>query len=298
VHKIDSTLRGNWAHELVAISRSVGRSVLLVPALPAAGRACRDGVVVVDGVPVADTAAGRDSRHPVRWSRPVDHLVAAGAADVAQVRTDAELVGWLDRDEPTVAVVDASTADDLDRIGARWRSAGSGTLLAGTASSIAAGIAAPPDGEHVRPRRPEAVEVLVVCGSLHPAARRQLAALVMSADPGDRIAVLTSSPPWPPGATVSGDEAARVAAALAERARRAMSSHRGRALVLVGGDTASALLDGEHLDVYGCLQPGTPWCRLVGDGQLVVTRSGGFGDATSLRRLVQTILAGAADTEV
>src|SRR4051812_9287183 len=36
-HKIDSTLRGNWAHELVARQRASGLPVLLIPALPVLG---------------------------------------------------------------------------------------------------------------------------------------------------------------------------------------------------------------------------------------------------------------------
>ncbi|MEO5724596.1 MAG: four-carbon acid sugar kinase family protein, partial [Ilumatobacteraceae bacterium] len=39
-HKIDSTLRGNWAYELVARHRVAGRRVLVIPALPHLGRTC------------------------------------------------------------------------------------------------------------------------------------------------------------------------------------------------------------------------------------------------------------------
>ena len=77
-HKIDSTLRGNWAHELVARQRASRRAVLVVPAFPAAGRTCVDGVVLVGGVPVAEGQAASDVRGPVRSSRPVDHLRDAG----------------------------------------------------------------------------------------------------------------------------------------------------------------------------------------------------------------------------
>ncbi|MTA14995.1 MAG: hypothetical protein F2534_20565, partial [Actinobacteria bacterium] len=75
-HKIDSTLRGNWAAELAAIV-DAGRQVLLVPAFPAAGRTCVAGTVLVDGVPVDRTVFAQDPRSPVRWSRPADRLPSA-----------------------------------------------------------------------------------------------------------------------------------------------------------------------------------------------------------------------------
>ena len=291
-HKIDSTLRGNWAHELVALGRALDRPVLVVPALPGAGRLCQHGVVVVDGVPVAATVAGRDPRHPVRWSRPAEHLLAAGAGEVVEFGTDAELAAWLARPEPTVAVADAASSADLDRIGARWRSVDRHVVLAGTAASVAAGLtdraAAPAIGQS----GPVAEGVLVVCGSLHPVARHQVAELVMRGDAGDRVAVMTSSPPWPGGVGVTSAEADAAASELADRARQALAAHPGRALVVLGGDTAAALLEGAWLDVHGCVEPGVPWSLRVDDGRLVVTRAGGFGDPGGLRRLVERLLVG------
>ena len=69
VHKIDSTLRGNWAAELSAFVE-IGRRVVLIPSHPPLGRVCVGGVVLVDGVPVAETEHGNDPRMPVRTSRP------------------------------------------------------------------------------------------------------------------------------------------------------------------------------------------------------------------------------------
>ncbi|MBK5333324.1 MAG: hypothetical protein JJD93_15210, partial [Ilumatobacteraceae bacterium] len=50
VHKIDSTLRGNWADELAALVE-LGRRVVLIPSHPLAGRVCAGGVVYVNGIP-------------------------------------------------------------------------------------------------------------------------------------------------------------------------------------------------------------------------------------------------------
>jgi 4-hydroxythreonine-4-phosphate dehydrogenase len=289
-HKFDSTLRGNWASELVAAGRLTGGRVLVVPALPSAGRVCRAGVVLVDGVPVEDTAAGSDPRHPVRSSRPAEHLRSAGATDVVHVATGAELAAWLDSAEPSVAVADAASADDLEQIGALWRSCGSRPMLAGTAGSVAAGLAGlvPAADQPMRPPRADAV--LVVCGSLHPVARRQVAAVVSSADPADRIAVVTSPPLWPPGAPLSDAAAAVAAEEVVDRARRALAARPERVAVVLGGDTAAALLAGQVLEVLGSLAPGAPWSRAVRDGRIVVTRSGGFGSADDLGHLVALVL--------
>ena len=69
-HKIDSLLRGNWAHELLAVQRAAGDRVLLVPASPQLGRTCRGGVVHVDGVPVGAHDARRATASPTRRRAP------------------------------------------------------------------------------------------------------------------------------------------------------------------------------------------------------------------------------------
>ena len=43
-HKIDSTLRGQWATELRTRHETGGRRVVVLPAWPALGRTCRRGV--------------------------------------------------------------------------------------------------------------------------------------------------------------------------------------------------------------------------------------------------------------
>ncbi len=60
-HKIDSTLRGNWASELKHARQAVGEMLgqpplaVVAPAFPAHGRTVTGGQVHVRGVPLADT---------------------------------------------------------------------------------------------------------------------------------------------------------------------------------------------------------------------------------------------------
>ena len=69
---VNSTLRGHVRAELDAAFRASGRQQALVfaPAFPAAGRTTVGGVQCVDGIPVSETAYGRDPciRPAIRWS--------------------------------------------------------------------------------------------------------------------------------------------------------------------------------------------------------------------------------------
>jgi D-threonate/D-erythronate kinase len=151
-HKIDSTLRGNWAHELVARQRAGNRRVLVVPAFPAVGRTCVGGVVFADEQRVSDGPAGRDARAPVSSSRPAALLHAAGRAAAVELAESEHVRAWLAGEGPAFAVGDASTDADLERVAALWH-AHPDVLLAGTAATIgaAAGIIA---GIGASPRSP------------------------------------------------------------------------------------------------------------------------------------------------
>jgi uncharacterized protein YgbK (DUF1537 family) len=278
LHKMDSTLRGNWANEALAIGRARGERVLVVPALPSLGRVCRGGVVSVDGVAVHEGPLGSDPRGPVRWSRPIEHLRAAGAHDVIELVGGTDLGRWLADGEARVAVCDATTDVDVGRIAAAW--AGSrGVVLVGTSSVVAEGRSAlrvgPPDVGPGGPSFP--LPVLVVCGSLHPAARAQVETL--RAAQLDRVEVIASD--LPARGPVAPDAAARTATGLATSVARSTA----RTLVVLGGDTTAAVLGPHPVLVGGTVMPGAPWMRLA-DGRLVVTRAGGFGDPAALLRCI------------
>ncbi len=119
-HKLDSTLRGHWVEEL-AVLRAPAGQVLVVPAFPAAGRTCSNGVVFDHGVPVAEGPAGRDPVSPVRESRPAAQLRGGlPDCDVVELADAAEVRSWLARGVPGVAVSDARTDADLAALAAAW----------------------------------------------------------------------------------------------------------------------------------------------------------------------------------
>lgn len=286
-HKIDSTLRGNWAVEIVTSQQRTGTPVMVVPAFPAARRTCRDGVVFDGAVPIAEGPAGADVRQPVRSSEPTRHLVAAGAERVVSVRSADELRSWAVGATGGIAVCDAATDDDISALGAEWAKHPS-AVFAGTAASVAA-AASCLVGHHdptdvPRPSLPLERPVLVVCGSLHAAARRQLDVL------GTRTAELREgqvdciATPVPRTANVSDDAARRHANLLAEAARSAMAQRRYATVIVLGGDTAAAMLGDEPMIVHGVLAAGAAWGHYR--GAVLVTRPGGFGDDAALADLV------------
>jgi uncharacterized protein YgbK (DUF1537 family) len=276
-HKIDSLLRGNWAHELVAIQRAAGDRVLLVPASPRLGRTCRGGVVHVDGVPVG----AHDARRPPVSPRAAEHLAAAGGTDVAELADRAQADAWL-REGGSFAVCDASSSEDLMSIAEVWRQL-DGVRFAGTAGAIAAAVAATVGAPFDREAPVLDGQVLVVCGSLHPIARAQIAA-VREASVGG-VTVLAS--PRPEAPAVSPDDAERVAAELGALARDALAASSYGVLVIIGGDTAAAVLGDDPMLVGGTLTTGVPWSRRAdGAGPVVITKAGGFGHPRTLVELL------------
>ena len=278
-HKIDSLLRGNWAFELVALASSFDR-VLIVAAFPAMGRTCVDGIVR------AATGVGGDARHANRSPRPRDHLVAAGAPGVTELTDVAAVRRWLANGSP-FGVCDASSNDDLAGIAQVW-SAAPTVLFAGTSAAIAAAVAA---HAHAGRRKPQPTvapalvsrfvpEVVVVCGSLHPTARAQIRLL-------DAASVSVLATPMPLQLPVSPSDAERSARELAVAVRDRLVGGGVGTLVVIGGDTAAAVLGDETMRVGGVVGVGMPWMRLAsGRGPLVITRAGSFGDEGSLAAMI------------
>ncbi len=250
-HKIDSTLRGHWAHELRARQRALGRRVVVVPAWPAMGRTCVGGVVHVHGAAFASVHAALPE---------ADLLPGAAALD-----------DWLTGDGAFGAV---DVADDHDLSAVASVLARHDVLVAGPAGAIGAAFAARfGDAERVPPPRLE-LPALVVCGSATAVSRVQVAQL-QRARPD--IDVLIAP-------TADGELRADVSLTLADEANGRLDGV--TTLVIIGGDTAAALLGDAPRRVHGTVLPGLPWSLDEHDGgPVVVTKAGGFGDEHTLVRL-------------
>ncbi len=306
-HKIDSTLRGNWAWEVVARHAVDGRPVLVVPALPELGRTCEGGIVCVDGTPVHLGPAGRDPRSPVRTSSPAVLLAeagaGAGAASVVELADVGAVGRWLG-DPSGFAVADATTTAQVDALASAWRAIGAEVLLAGTSSVIGAAVGPDPSVPPA-PGAPDVVDrVVVLCGSLHPVAREQVRRVEQAAglDHG-RIDLVVSEEV---AGSVTDHAASAASAALAAAGWARVQASIGAAVpggrigvVVLGGETTAAFLGDRPVDVVGWAAPGTPWGRVrttgpVGSGELVelvvATRSGGFGGPDALVELLTALM--------
>jgi uncharacterized protein YgbK (DUF1537 family) len=197
----DSTLRGHLLEELRAVLAATGAArppaVLLVPALPAAGRVTRDGIhwLVQDGrrTPLHETEYARDggfayeSARLLAWAeeRTAGLLRAAdgvelelGALRAGGPDAVAEALRTAAARAPAACVPDAEELSDLELIAEglrRAEAAGTPVLVrcaptfAGVlAGTLADGLVPPPSG---------ARGLLIACGSYVGGTTRQLAHL-------------------------------------------------------------------------------------------------------------------------
>ena len=137
INKVDSTLRGNPGVELVAALNALdGDHAVLCPAYPQNGRTVVNGVLLVDGVPVAETDIGQDQLSPLSSSRVGEivgtSLERADLASSAHIRGPDGGVGVTDL-LPVIITLDARTEDDLHALAQRLLSAESTALVAGSA---------------------------------------------------------------------------------------------------------------------------------------------------------------------
>ena len=292
-HKIDSALRGNWADELAG--RAEQCPILLVPALPEFGRVCIGGEVLDHGRPVHEGAAGTDVRRRIATSRPAELLRSAGVDTVVEVADTEQLGAWL-ADPAGIAVADAHSDDDIAAIVDAWAQ-NPEVVLAGPSAVVGRARTG-----HVPPASLPQLDgpVLVVCGSVHPLARAQLAFAERRGTPVTTLADEITARQLVDHGTLAlvteipvGDVDAPMAIAAAAGLARGVTDLRARvelaALVLIGGDTAAAVLDGRPAVVHATAGPGTAWVTVDGDPLPVITRSGGFGSEAALVELLRDL---------
>jgi uncharacterized protein YgbK (DUF1537 family) len=319
--KIDSTVRGSVAGQVTGAlaawrERVRGAFAVVCPSYPALRRTVRDGVLLVDGAPVASTAAGHDPVTPVHESDltallpgavrvPADGDPKAFAVRLADAGRDADVV-----------VVDAADDADLAHLADAVTLLGALAVPVGSAG-LAAALAPRWGGDTDRPEPPHvAVErALVVLSSLNEVSLAQADELVR-AHPGTHVLVpdpavgaddavaswLAGLEPAPPPATIlvrtpeptatGRERAAQAASALAELVAAVTARTGPDAMVLMGGDGSRAVLarlGARSVRVAGSVAEGVPLGRLEGgsaDGTVVVTKAGGFG---SVRTVVDVL---------
>jgi len=277
--KIDSTLRGPIAGMVrAALAAFPDTHAVAAPAFPGQHRITRNGLQLVDGLPV-HVATAFDARAPIRIS------------DIAQV------IGMHER----VRVYDAENDADLDAIALK-----TGIIWIGSAG-IAAALARKRGG--VPPVPPSTHGIVILAGTNNIVTHGQLAELEASGVVVERVM---------PGDLLIGNERLRalrrrlksVASSGASFALALDPSGRvvdhasvlsalcgfftglpydpRVTLLATGGETARALCGalGIHvLQPIGEVAPGIPLSFALGRDVRIITKAGGFGEVGALARI-------------
>jgi D-threonate/D-erythronate kinase len=260
--KTDSTLRGRIAESLAALRAEFPeRALVYVPAYPALGRTVRGGVLYVDGVPLAGTAFARDPLNPVRESSI--RAVLGGVAG-------------------EIEIIDGECEADLARAVERFRARPA--IVAGTAAMARYWARTlPVERRAATPALPRVRGGLIVCGSRYPVSRAQTAT----------AANLAEWKTLSPADELRGDPL-KVAAQLGEDVRALIGREAIEAMVVLGGDTALAILQALGCRVahpLGEVLPGVPVSRIhvFGRALTLVTKAGGFGDNRTLLAVIREL---------
>lgn len=192
-HKMDSTLRGNWAAELRDILRAAARATgtaplaVVAPAFPSTGRRMMGGRVLLHGRPLEETEVWTHAA----MTGPADVLGALRSgglqvelATAEQVRSGSDRLQARLRSLAAAGVqavlCDAETDEDLARIAAASMALETPCLWSGSAGLMRALAAETSPGSAARtaaPGKPVQKPILIAVGSASTVSRRQFEAL-------------------------------------------------------------------------------------------------------------------------
>lgn len=310
--KIDSTLRGHIGSELdVLLELLDAPAALICPAFPAQKRGLHTGhLVTPDLSPIPmhlPSLLQSQSRYPV---------AAISLEDVRNGKLAARLQQTTSREGHRVLVVDALTDEDLDTIVDECAAALPNALLCGSAGlvgALARRLVGQEDFPVDRIHGPRLWQTaLLLVGSGSQAAHRQIAYLQRSDLPVSRLTVtphtapaaithdlsqpiwLVHQPPPAPDARLDGADARQRIEHMAQIGAELFARRPADLLLLVGGDTAVAILSRLHverLSVEQELLPGMPLCQAEIDGCSVLTvlKPGSFGEDGTLVELLTAV---------
>lgn len=338
--KIDSTMRGSVAGQVAGALQAWARCepetfAVICPAYPNMGRVIVDGRMLVNDVPLNESAAAHDPVTPVTTAVLTE--LVPGAIHIPSGGTSTELADQIAKAAAPGAriIVDAKVDPDLDilaraidQLGPRAVAVGS----AGLARQLAQ-VWLPADAPHLPPwQMPSNKEsVVVAMTSLNEVSRDQanhlarslgkhlaryelpLAALrdadELRTRPRDilshssaRVILLQPTAER----VLSGDptELARsIASGVAATVAGLVGTGKITGLILVGGDGAEASLaqlEAAALRVEGSASEGVPVGRIVGGpaaGLAVATKAGGFGTPSTLTHVVNAMLDAEEDSK-
>ena len=329
--KIDSTGRGSLTGQIEGALASWHAAnhdpvAVVCPTYPLLGRTLESGHILVHGVSVENTAAGRDPITPLASASITDLIPGSvnisidGGIASALFRTINEQIEVGFR----VISVNAASDVDLDVIAEVVERLGPWAIPVGSAG-LAKSLArrwADTVGSARKQALPAVGHVVVVISSLHDISRDQHKHLLDNVAPNlvvsyapsvsdllssattktwidanlsrvrKRVSVVIS----PAARGTELDSPSLIASGLAHITQAIVSGDRDTTLLLIGGEGARAVLlelGATTVSITGSLQEGIP-VGTVGGGRLsgvtVVTKAGGFGDTKTVTALLPQLL--------
>ena len=183
--KTDSTLRGPIAESFeVLLSEFPERKLVYAPAYPAQGRIVRDGILLVNGVPLSQTSFSRDALNPARQDCVVSLLHKGLGTPPAIARSAAQARTLLDEAGTRIVVCDGTSEEDLMALSEELRDDPTRWIVAGTAAIArywARTLPVPRSPQQSVPAT--ASSGLIVIGSRHPCRAARAAARKPAASP-------------------------------------------------------------------------------------------------------------------
>jgi len=315
--KVDSTARRHIAAEIDVCLRSSEYAVVVALAAPDDGRNTLNGIHRVGDVPVDQTPFARDLALP---SAHLPTLLTAGTkrtcvhVPMTTVRKGADAISaaiaFPEGAEKPIISMDCETRDDLRSIALAIIQSPKRILSIGSAAMFREliGVTTKPVsplwadfGKSSAMNEHSTPPILVVCGSFQPVSRRQVKRLLstlsvaaveqveasesanveilVKAIEKERIAVIST----PESRDDREDSESRIASLVASLVKAVLVGKRPKGLIVVGGNTANAVLHqigAERLRILGRLSPVVPVLGIVGgpfDGLPIVTKGGGVG---------------------
>lgn len=164
IKKIDSTLRGNIADEIAALDKYFqSELIVFAPAFPAIKRTTKDGIHMLDGIPITQTEISRDPKKPVKNDCLKSILEEGFEENVVHVSLSEVRQGF-SLEGNRIFSFDAVEDSDLEKIITTVSSTGKKVLWVGTAglanSIMELSCKTPP--------------CLCVCGSVSDVTRQQV----------------------------------------------------------------------------------------------------------------------------
>lgn len=319
--KTDSTLRGNIGAELEALRTTLGaHHLFFVPAFPELGRTTRGGLHFVHGVPIAESAFGRDPLNPIRHSDVRTLLEGASRRRIQVVTGDSELSELGEG----IVMFDCELQTELAAIAGKLNASGRIDLLAGSAAFANA------MRDHLeftlRPRTMPALSdrILIVNGSLNERAleqiahvpesfaRRQLSPELLfgkdarsvrklSGGASQNLLLYSVSKRAELAGYLSFARAAgwdeeqahlQAAEAIGRAARYMIENYDFRTLIVFGGDTLTGIARACGWRSFAPLTeaaPGVTVALPTGTDLIVISKAGGFGEPDLILRILDFI---------